>query len=272
MIVYEDPQLTIFQSVLYQTNTLIYKASSFVLLVDPNWLPDEVQLIRDYLDRNFQGISIYLLFTHSDYDHIIGYGLFPEAKVIASQRFQDNIDKEKIIQEIHTFDQQHYLKRSYDIVYPEVDFIISKDGEQLEIGDERLTFYLSPGHTADGLFTIIGSAGFFIAGDYLSNLEFPFIYYNIQAYKNTLRKVDSILQNHIVNIMIPGHGDFVKDNNNEILKRRNRDMEYLVDLKESILTGSKFPLEQWLNRYPFPKDLEQAHYKNEQNCKKLLGS
>jgi hydroxyacylglutathione hydrolase len=263
MIIYKDTSLTIFQSALYQTNSLIYHTESFIFLVDPNWLPAEVQFIRDYVDQNHQGKSVYLLFTHSDFDHILAYGLFPEAKVIASERFHDSITKEKVIEEILDFDQKYYLGRAYPIVYPTVDFIISKDGEQLEIEGERFTFYLSPGHTNDGLFTIVESAGIFITGDYLSDLEFPFIYYNVKDYEDTLRKIDNILQKHIVNLMMPGHGQFLKDNNKEILKRRDRDLKYIQDLKNSILNKTPFSLDEWLSQFSFPEALKIEHFKNE---------
>ena len=264
MIIYKDSSLTLFQSALFQTNSLLFDAGAFVLLVDPNWLPAEIQLIRNYVDEFHKGKPVYLLFTHADFDHILGYGLFPEAKVIASERFQNNIAKDRVLKEVYSFDQKHYLKRDYKISYPEVDIIISKDGEQVEIEGERLTFYLSPGHTADGLFTIIESTGVFIAGDYLSDLEFPFIYYSIKDYEDTLHKVDFILQNHLINILIPGHGPFLKDNNKEIMVRRDRDLRYIQDLKNSILNQTPFPLQYWLNQFPFPEGLAEEHLKNEE--------
>ncbi len=270
MIVFQNHQVTIFQSALYQTNSLVYHTPDFILLVDPNWLPQEVQNIRAFVNEKHAGKSIYLLFTHSDYDHIIGYGLFPEAKVIASERFHHKLDKDRVLQEIHSFDQQHYLNRNYPFTYPEVDFIIKEDGQVLEIGEERFHFYSAPGHTDDGLFTIIESAGIFIAGDYLSDLEFPFIYFDDGAYLKTLRKVDFILQNHMISLMLPGHGAFVQDNNQEILIRRDRDINYIEDLKSAILDGSQFPLEDWLSQFPFPEGLKEEHGKNEKQIKKDL--
>lgn len=262
MIVYEDTAITIFQSALYQTNSLIYKTDAFLLLVDPNWLPGEVQLIRNYIDQHHSDKPIYLLFTHSDYDHIIGYGLFPEAKVIASAGFQDLSDKAKVIGEIHQFDQQHYIKRTYPISFPEVDILIENDGQMLEIEGERFTFYLSPGHTQDGIFTIIESKGIFIAGDYLSDLEFPFIYYSSDEYFETLKKVDAILEKHNITFLVPGHGNFINNNQAEILSRRDRDMKYIFDLKASILNNSPFPLAHCLSRFSFPDGLKAEHEKN----------
>lgn len=262
MMVYQDAKLTLFQSALYQTNTLVFDGGSFLLVVDPNWLPQEVQTIRDYVTAHSKGKSIYLLFTHSDYDHIIAYGLFPEAKVIASERFQHSIHKAKNIQEIHDFDQQHYLQRSYPIVYPEVDIVIAEDGQQVVLDDQVLTFYLAPGHTDDGIFTIIETEGIFIAGDYLSDLEFPFIYFDSDAYRATLSKVNRILQSHVIHFLVPGHGRFLKDQNAALLQRKDRDVAYLKALRACVVENIEFPLEEWLARFPFPNGLREAHEKN----------
>lgn len=262
MIIYQQDKLSIFQSSLYQTNAFVFATDSFVLIVDPNWLPKEVQAIRDFVDQEYPEKSIYLLFTHSDYDHIIAYGLFPEAKVIASERFQPNIRKETILQEIHQFDQQHYLQRSYPILYPEVDLVISEDAQVLEIEGERFIFYLAPGHTDDGLFTIIESAGLFIAGDYLSDLEFPFIYHDIKAYQNTLLKLDTILQKHSIRLLLPGHGTYLEDELQEVLNRRDRDLAYIEDLLKTLVAGKAFPLDDWLGRFPFPEGIRAEHIRN----------
>lgn len=271
MIIYQNASLTLFQSGLYQTNSVLFHKSNTALLVDPNWLPNEVQFIRDYLTAHHADQSLYLLFTHSDYDHILGYGLFPEAKVIASQAFQENIRKSEILEEIRDFDQKHYLQRDYALSYPEVDFCISTDGERLILDDFSLSFYQAPGHTADGLFTIIEEEGVFLAGDYLSDLEFPFVYYSSSDYLQTLDKTDLILQKHPIHLLIPGHGAIVKNDYNEILSRKNRDQAYLTELISSIQNGIDFPLADWLKRFPFPQGLKDEHKKNQQHIMMELG-
>lgn len=63
-----------------------------------------------------------------------------------------------------------------------------KDGEQLKIGSTTLNFYEAKGHTDVGIFTIIEPLGVWIAGDYFSNIEFPFIYSSSKDYIQTLEK------------------------------------------------------------------------------------
>ncbi len=271
MIVYQDERLVIFQSDLYQTNTTLFDGGDFILLVDPNWTANEVYYIKSFVKQQHAGKPVYLLFTHSDYDHIIGYRAFPGAKVIASERFAGRVDKDRILREIYTFDQQHYISRDYPIEYPEVDILIQQDGMQVTIKSETFSFYHAPGHTDDGLFTIIESAGIFIAGDYLSDLEFPFIYHDESAYLETLAKVDLILQKHPIRILVPGHGRYLKDQNAEIIKRKQRDQSYIEDLIKSVRTSEIFPLENYLGQFLFADGLRDQHSKNEEHIRKSIG-
>src|SRR5699024_5323086 len=151
-----------------------------------NWLPEEVERIRRYVDsiKNNRK-QLYLILTHSDFDHIIGSGAFPEAKVIASRELRENQHKEDVIEEIRQFDQDYYLQRNYTPTYPEVDYVIEEDGQTLDLDTCILTFYQAPGHTSDGIFTVIEPFGIFLAGDYLSDVEFPFITSNYTDYVQT---------------------------------------------------------------------------------------
>ena len=81
-IIYRDPNVTVFQSALFQTNTTVVQTNDLVLVVDPGWLPQEVNAIRQYVDeiRGFK--PVFLLFTHSDYDHIMGYKAIDADRVL----------------------------------------------------------------------------------------------------------------------------------------------------------------------------------------------
>lgn len=72
--------VTLFQSDLYMTNSLVMETDDCVLVTDPCWLPREVEEIRRYVDNILGARRLFLLFTHSDFDHIIGYGAFRKLK------------------------------------------------------------------------------------------------------------------------------------------------------------------------------------------------
>ncbi|MEO2077149.1 MAG: MBL fold metallo-hydrolase [Bacillus sp. (in: firmicutes)] len=206
MIQFQNEHVTVFQSALYQTTCTVVDTKDFVLVVDPNWLPHEIEGIQRHVARIQGEKALYLLFTHGDFDHVMGYLAFPGAKVIGSKGLQEHPDKEKKVAMIHQFYNDYYIHQPYPIAFPEVDIVICEDGQKLVIGESTITFYLAQGHTHDGLFTVIEPLGIWIAGDYLSDFELPFIYHSARAYEQTLQKAEQILVKHHVSVLVPGHG------------------------------------------------------------------
>lgn len=257
-IQYKDPQVTLFESALFRTTSTLIETADLVLLVDPNWLPEEIENIQLAVQKCDPNKPFYLLFTHSDYDHIIGYQAFPSAQIIASQAFVDNKDKVKILQQINDWDDENYIKRSYPITYPAVDIVVKADNQQLTVGATTLTFYTAAGHNVDGLFTVVEPLGIWIAGDYLSNIEFPYIYHSSITYEETLAKTATILANHKIDKLITGHGD-IAYSHEEILKRKTSSLHYIHSLRSALQNDVPFDFDQLMEAYEFPKIMRQFH-------------
>ncbi|MEX3746609.1 MULTISPECIES: MBL fold metallo-hydrolase [Lysinibacillus] len=265
MIQFQKNNITVFQSALYMTTSAIIQTNEAVIMTDPNWLPAEIEEIKSYINNIKGDKQLYIIYTHSDFDHIIGSGAFPGAKVIASKQFDENPNKEDIIQKIKQFDQGYYLNRSYSPVYPTVDIVVSEDGHKLELDSITMTFYQAPGHTDDGLFTVIEPDGLFLSGDYLSDIEFPFIFSNYQDYVNTINKAENILLNHQITTHIPGHGSTTQDQQ-EIQKRIECSKYYL----EQLLRDNE-ELEKYLSReYPFFEGMKSIHPDNKKMANQEL--
>lgn len=259
MIQFENNDVTVFESFLYKTTSTVIKTKDCILVVDPTWLPNEVQKIREHVDEIREEKPIYLLFTHSDWDHILGYGAFSDCLVIASENFISNPNKEDIIEQVKSFDDEYYLDRTYPITYPEVDIVIRDDGQVLKIGETTLTFYKAEGHTNDGIFMIVESLGIWIAGDYLSDVEFPYIYHSSEAYEETMEKADAILQKHKIAYLIPGHGH-ITSSEEEILKRRKTSLRYIYELRENIKANrDSFHL---IEKYRYLRGMRSFHEDN----------
>jgi hydroxyacylglutathione hydrolase len=260
-IIYRDQNITIFQSALFQTNSTVVKTDDFILVVDPCWLPDEVMAIKHYVDSIRKQLPVYLLFTHSDYDHIIGYKAFDADHVITSAAFKTNPDREKNIEQILQFDDNFYVQRTYPIVYPEADILISKNNTHLKIGNTKMSFFLTPGHTADSLMAIVWHLGICIAGDYLSDVEFPFIYQSSVEYENTLEKMLEIHDKNWFTKLIPGHGSpalTMKD----WLNRRIEGLAYIYAVRESVATKIPFDEDSLWEKYNFPRLQLKYHREN----------
>lgn len=260
-IIYRDPNVTIFQSALFQTNSTVVRTDDVVLVVDPAWLPQEVAQIREYVDYIKGNRSVFLIFTHSDYDHLIGYRAFTPDKVFTTEALINNPQKDDIMAQMVGFDQQYYIRRSYPLEYPAADFMVYRDGVQYRHGNTRMAFYLTPGHTADSMMVVIWQLGLCIAGDYLSNIEFPFIYHSSVAYEQTLEKLPQIHDRNWFTRLIPGHGDpalSIAD----WLHRRTESLAYIYALRESIATSVPFDADSLWSRYEFPKIQLKYHEDN----------
>ncbi len=247
----------VFTSSIYQTNSVVIDSPKAVFVIDPCWLPHEVAAIRAFVDARLGRKKLYLIFTHSDYDHIIGYGAFPEAKVIASKAFARKGDKESDVAAAIQWDSEHYISRDYPITYPQVGRQIDMDGKALHYSGTVMTFYFAPGHTPEGLMIVWEPAGILIAGDYLSDIEFPFVEDSIKEYRRTMSKVDRILRAHQVKWMIPGHGSIAYETT-EIKLRQQHSLEYLNDL-EATANGSEFPESKYKERYRYWNAIKSIH-------------
>lgn len=256
---FHNEQLTVYMSQLFKTTSTVIATADCIILVDPTWLPAEITTIQADIAKIRNDRPLYLLFTHSDWDHILGYGAFPEAKVIASKAFQQRTDKEQIVEQIRTFDDNYYIDRAYPLHYPTVDIEITEDGQTLTIGATKLTFYLAKGHTNDGLFTIVEPLGIWIAGDYLSDVEFPYIYDSSYAYEDTLGKVDHILQRHTIHYLIPGHGHMTMDKA-EMTKRQQDALAYIQQLRQCILQQKES--DYLITNYAYPRNMRAFHQAN----------
>ena len=262
MIQFQKHSLTVFQSALQQTTCTVFEGNDFVLVTDPNWLPHEIEEIQQHVHTIGHNKEIYLLFTHGDFDHIIGYEAFPNAKVIGSIGLKEHQAKDKKVNLAKDFDRSNYIERPYPITFPEVDIVIEEDGQQCQIGDVTITFYLSPGHTHDGLFTIIEPHGVWIAGDYFSDFELPFINDSAINYRQTLQKAERILSSHQINVLIPGHGK-VTEEQNHMHRRINHSKQYLDRLIQAVQESDVKEINNLEKIMPFPSDFtRESHNKN----------
>ena len=253
MIQFQNEQLTVFQSRLYQTTSAVIQTEKAVIVTDPNWLPSEVAVIKAYIEGFIGTRQLYIIYTHSDFDHIIAAGAFPKAITIASEAFTNRNDKETVLDEIRDFDAQYYVTRDYPIVYPDIDIVISESGQQVMLGDALCSFYLAPGHTADGIFTVVEQFGIFLAGDYLSDVEFPFMS-DYDAYIATLEQAQQLVER--LNILVPGHGQ-TTTSRAEIQKRITDSKQYLLQLKAGIDQEQDLAA-----HYPFYRSLKEMHEAN----------
>jgi glyoxylase-like metal-dependent hydrolase (beta-lactamase superfamily II) len=268
-IQYRSKELIIFESALFRTTTSLIIGQDYLLLIDPNWLPIELDFIENTVASLNDDLERFLLFTHSDYDHIIGYEKFKHYKTIASQNFVENTDQAAILKQIATFDDANYISRDYKISYPKIDIPISEDNERLLLGEDEYLFYQAKGHNQDGIFVYNKTKQVLISGDYLCSIEFPYIYDSLKEYKQTLSKFDTLFQDYSVKVLVPGHGDHAISLI-DMLNRLKDANEYLTELESSIINNVDFDKERLFRQYHFPIIMNQFHQNNVKLVKREL--
>ncbi|MGY4691736.1 MBL fold metallo-hydrolase [Salibacterium sp. K-3] len=265
---YESDKVTVFQSALHQTTSTVVVTKDMILIVDPTWLPDEIEAIRQHVAARDAGQRKYLLFTHSDFDHILGWNAFPEAVTIASRGFTAKSGKKDILQEIKDFDDHYYIERPYIVDYPRIDIIIDYDEQTVETGDTTVSFYLAPGHQADGVFAVVHEPGILIAGDYLSDVEFPFIHHNSEAYERTIDKLEQVLNEKDIRLLIPGHGKSTTEAA-EMRDRVGDSRWYIQALRDEVRQKEHFDvLDAFVDSYLFSRYLGEEHENNKAQIQK----
>lgn len=105
-------------------------------------------------------------------------------------------------------------------------------GETTKVAsDDTLYFLPISGHTADMMATFFVERKVVVAGDVLSDLEFPFIFYSSQKYLESLEKMKEKVLEYGIHILVPGHGRPVLNSQKEILGRIEDDLDYLQQLR-----------------------------------------
>ncbi len=262
IIQFQNEHLTVFQSSLFMTTSALIQSEEVFILIDPTWLPHEVKRIQNYVDQHIGDRRLYILYTHSDFDHILGSGAFPRATVIATEQLANHPNKEQVMQQVQQFDQTYYVERTYTPVYPSVDIAVSSNGQTLVLGEVTLTFYLAPGHTNDCLFTVVEPYGVFLSGDYLSDVEFPFIFSNYHDYLTTIQTAKSIMREHRIRTHVPGHGTTTQEEQ-EIHHRLHFSEYYL----EKLVDESPDLEHELRDKYTFYEGMKTIHFDNQQMAK-----
>ncbi len=218
----------IYQSSIWQTNCSVILNEAANVIIDPCYFPVEIQVIADFVNRK-KSFNKYIIFTHSDFDHIVGYQQFKSARLIGHEEMT-RCDREVQILQMREIDQTYYVNRKIPFIFPEPDLTFGSD-LRLSLKEDELMLFHAPGHTADSIFIVSAGKKVMFAGDYLSDLEFPFIYFDSGAYSKTLDLAERLVRDFEIENVVPGHGELAQGKD-EIFDRIDSDREYLVNLVE----------------------------------------
>lgn len=220
----------LFQSSYWQLNSGCVRDKEGWAVIDPGFSTAEMERIRDFVGEKGENEKGYLIYTHSDFDHITGEPYFPQAKKVAQSNFE-LCSKDKQVAHLKEADEVHQLERP-EFIFPSPDITFDEKLD-LELKEETISLIAAPGHTRDSLFVILKNKGVMFSGDTLSNIEFPLIFFSGEKYLETLKMAECLIDRYDIRCVVPGHGSDAQGKK-EILKRIKDDQQYLNDLMGQI--------------------------------------
>lgn len=200
------------------------------VMIDPGWFPDEIEELQAAAIATPPGQATHVLFTHGDFDHVVAWEDFPGSVLIASPKAAER-DASLVEGQVADLDRRRGTARPHAFRYPPSGLFTSPSS--LDLGGETALFFEAPGHQPDGLFTVLPVRHVLVAGDYLSDEEFPFIYDSLESYRATLLLARDLCCRYRIEKTVPGHGQ-VAATAEEIEYRIATDLDYLERLEAAV--------------------------------------
>jgi glyoxylase-like metal-dependent hydrolase (beta-lactamase superfamily II) len=191
---------------LWQTNATALRASGEALLVDSPYFPDELELLPAVLAEG--GFELDgLIATHADFDHLLGRLAFPGLALGVGESTADRLRAEPgaAQRELRDRDAEHYVVRRAPLSLGSLQRLPVPG--KLELGsDVELELHPAEGHTADGTAIFARHSAVLVVGDYLSDVEIPWIQEggSLAEYRRTLARLGPLVEQ--AETVVPGHG------------------------------------------------------------------
>lgn len=199
-----------------QTNTIVIVASDRALLIDPAWMPDELDALAAALRE--RGLVVAEGFaTHAHHDHLLWHPSFGDVPRWASARTAELavVERDALVAALGAeFPPELVeLMGRVDAGSPSFDVeLVVHDGH-------------APGHTAVWL----PGPRVLVAGDMLSDVELPLPFWpdDVPAYERALDVLEPYAR--AARVVIPGHGNVGTD----AFARWEADRRYLADVRRT---------------------------------------
>lgn len=137
---------------------LIDEKSGDSALIDPGWYSKEAEkFVYFHGDINLK----YILLTHGHFDHILGVHGFKQASGAAVAIH--SADADKLTDPVKSLCEGHFPKSQTPV---NADILL-KDGDAVQLGDEKIKVMHTPGHTSGSVCFILENDRTIISGDTL---------------------------------------------------------------------------------------------------------
>jgi glyoxylase-like metal-dependent hydrolase (beta-lactamase superfamily II) len=223
-----SPDALVVTSGFWQTNAVALRAGEEAMLIDSPYLPDELDALPSLLaGAGFEPDG--LLATHADFDHLLGRLAFPGMTLGLGESSVERLrrDPGQAQRELRDYDAQFYVVRPAPLALGQVQGLPVPG--RVEIGDGELELHPAEGHTSDGMALFDRAQGILVVGDYLSDVEIPWISKSgsLADYRATLARLAPLVEE--ASTVVPGHG--APQPRETALRLLDEDVDYLDALE-----------------------------------------
>ena len=228
-------------------------------LIDSPYFPDELELLPMLLQQSGFPEPSGLLATHADWDHLLGRYAFPGLALGVGSSTGERLRAEPgaAQRELRDADADFYVVRPSPLALGSYQ-VLPVPGK-MQIGDEEIELHPTGGHTVDGVAFLVRSASLLVCGDYVSDVEIPWISPGggIDDYRATLARLSALIEEGC-DAIIPGHGS--PHDRSRALQIVDEDLDYLDALER----GEQRP------KLPAGRDTRRQRAIHAENLQRLL--
>jgi glyoxylase-like metal-dependent hydrolase (beta-lactamase superfamily II) len=214
---------------IWQTNATALRSKGEVLLIDSPYFPDELELLPALLRQaGFEPNALFA--THADYDHVLGPVAFPGVPLGVGDHTMERIRTSpgEAQRELRDEDARNYVVRERPLSLGSLQSLPVPG--YVELGEIELELHVADGHTSDGTALFARAYGVLAVGDYLSDVEIPWISPGgaLDVYRDTLARLAPLVE--AAETIIPGHG--LPHSSETALRLLDEDLDYLDALEK----------------------------------------
>lgn len=219
-----------YQAEQWRTNSLLFLRSGEALVVDPAFTRQEITAIREHAMSG--GGPTYLMLSHADNDHTVGFGMFPEAEIVledlSAELFNNGAAEAQLRGALAEWKNEDVpVELRWDRTFAA--------GDQVECGSFRIDTIPAPGHVPDGVVLVFREEGIMVVGDYLCATFAPLVFGSVTAYRQSTERMLSALDTVDLRWVVPGHGPLLSPDQASEMARR--DIQYLDEVRNVATTA-----------------------------------
>jgi glyoxylase-like metal-dependent hydrolase (beta-lactamase superfamily II) len=188
-------------SSLWETSAVLLVDGAQAVAIDPCISQAEIEAVRARAED--EGATVVaVLATHADWDHVAGIAAFPEAEAAMGPLAAGKVASGAALADMRG--EGAALGLAWPGA-PRCDRVL-RPGRCEQVGPFAIETLALPGHTDCGIGFRLRAPDTFVVGDYLSPIEYPYVYFSTAAYRGTLTALIDLLDHDAPETVVPGHG------------------------------------------------------------------